>query len=152
MILALIPALSALFGGLIRPFVAAWTNYERLKVVTDEKGFEAAAAADAQIMSEALKSDVELNALKARLYGQPINRLIMFIAGVPPAIHFGLVFIDTIFASKFMFGAPGPLGIPKLPAPYDTFEWAIVSSFFIVHAVSLGVGNVAAWRERRGAR
>ncbi len=74
----------------------------------------------------------------------------MLIAGVPPAVHFGLVFLDTILASKFIFGAPGPLGVPKLPAPYDTFEWAIVSSFFHVHAVALGAGNVSAWLGRKG--
>jgi hypothetical protein len=33
-------------------------------------------------------------------------------------------------------------GVPKLPAPYDTFEWAVVSSFFLVHAVNLGKSNV----------
>ncbi|ACK51975.1 hypothetical protein Msil_3065 [Methylocella silvestris BL2] len=149
--IALLPILNALFGSLIKPFVAAWINYERDKFATTERGFEAAASSDAAVMSQALKSDIELNALKVQVYGQPVNRLIMLIAGVPPAVHFGLVFLDTILASKFIFGAPGPLGVPKLPAPYDTFEWAIVSSFFLVHAVALGAGNVSAWLNRKGA-
>jgi hypothetical protein len=37
----------------------------------------------------------------------------------------------------------------KLTAPYDTFEWAVVSSFFLVHAVNLGKSNVSAWLEKK---
>jgi hypothetical protein len=66
------------------------------------------------------------------------------IAGLPPAVHFGLVYIDTILASKAFLGGAF-FGVPKLPAPYDTFEWAVVSSFFLVHAVNLGKSNVASW-------
>jgi hypothetical protein len=44
----------------------------------------------------------------------------------------------------------GPrFGVLKLPAPYDTFEWAVVSSFFLVHAVNLGKSNVASWLGRK---
>ncbi len=147
----ILPILNALFGGLISPFVKTWSDYKRQQLVANERGFEAAAASDAQVMQAAIKSDVELGALKAQAFGQPINRLIMFIAGVPPALHFGLVFIDTILASKLLCGAPGPLGVPKLPTPYDTFEWAIVSSFFLVHAVTVGTSNVSSWLGRKGA-
>ncbi len=145
----ILPIINALFGGLITPFVNAWVGYKKNALIIEEKGFEAATASDAQVMQAALKSDIELNALKAQAFGQPINRLIMSIAGIPPALHFGLVFIDTVLASKFLLGSPGPLGVPKLPSPYDTFEWSIVSSFFLVHAVTLGTSNVAAWRDRK---
>ena len=70
--------------------------------------------------------------------------IITLVAGLPPAVHFGLVYIDTILASKAFLGA-AYFGVPKLPAPYDTFEWAVVSSFFLVHAVNLGKSNVASW-------
>jgi hypothetical protein len=43
-----------------------------------------------------------------------------------------IAYADTILASKGLLGA-AYFGVPKLPAPYDTFEWAIVSSFFLVH-------------------
>ncbi|WP_395664551.1 hypothetical protein [Methylocella sp.] len=151
MIALLLPALNALFGGLIRPFVKAWTDFERAKLAANVEGFSAAAEADAKIMQAAFANDAAVNALKAESRGEPLNRLIMLVAGVPPAVHFGLVFLDTILASRFLFGAPGPLGVPRLPRPYDTFEWAIVSSFFLVHAASLGVSNVTAWLGRKGA-
>ncbi|VTZ24344.1 conserved membrane hypothetical protein [Methylocella tundrae] len=140
----LLPLLNALLGGLITPFVTAWVNYKTNTATIKEQGFAAGAAADATVMQAALANDVQLAALKVQVYGQPINRLIMLIAGVPPALHFGLIFIDTIVASKAFLGAPF-FGVAKLPAPYDTFEWAIVSSFFLVHAVTLGTSNVSSW-------
>lgn len=144
MLALILPLLNAVLGGLITPFVTAWVDYKKSALTLDEKGFEAGAAADATVMQAALSADLQLNALKIQVYGQPINRLIMFVAGVPAAVHFGMVFLDTILAAKIFFGAPF-LGVPKLPAPYDTFEWAIVSSFFLVHAVSIGTSNVSAW-------
>jgi hypothetical protein len=42
----------------------------------------------------------------------------------------------------------GGFGVPKPPKPYDTFEWAVISSFF-VHAVNPGKSNVASWRGGR---
>lgn len=140
----IIPILNSLLGGLIKPFVAAWTDYERTKMTTGEAGFEKAAAADQAIMQAALVSDTQLAAMKVQLYGTPTYRIITLIAGLPPAIHFGLVYVDTILASKAFLGT-AYFGVPKLPTPYDTFEWAIVSSFFIVHAINVGSSNVSQW-------
>jgi hypothetical protein len=140
----IIPILNSVLGGIIKPFVAAWTDYERTKLTTGEAGFEAAAKADQAVMQAALAADVQLSAMKAQLYGTPTFRIITLVAGLPPAVHFGLVYIDTILASKAFLAAPY-FGVPKLPAPYDTFEWAVVSSFFLVHAVNLGKSNVASW-------
>jgi hypothetical protein len=144
MLALIIPILNSVLGGIIKPFVAAWTDYERTKLTTGEAGFEKAAASDAQIMQAALASDLQMAAMKVQLYGTRAYRIITLVAGLPPAIHFGLVYIDTILASKAFLGA-AYFGVPKLPAPYDTFEWAVVSSFFLVHAVNLGKSNVASW-------
>jgi hypothetical protein len=148
MLALIIPILNAVLGGIIKPFVAAWTDYERTKLVTGEAGFAAAAAADQAVMQAALTADVQLSAMKVQVYGTLSYRVITLIAGLPPAVHFGLVYIDTILASKAFLGA-AYFGVPKLPAPYDTFEWAVVSSFFLVHAVNLGKANVASWLGRK---
>ncbi|MGI0017002.1 MAG: hypothetical protein ACREBU_26565 [Nitrososphaera sp.] len=148
MLAILIPVLNSVLGGVIKPFVSAWTDYERAKLTTGVAGFEKAAEADAKIMQAALVSDVQLAALKVQVYGTTTYRIITLIAGLPPAVHFGLVFIDTILASKAFLGEPY-FGVPKLPSPYDTFEWAVVSSFFLVHAFSAGKSNVAAWLGRK---
>ncbi|MCI0600443.1 MAG: hypothetical protein L0Y60_13140 [Beijerinckiaceae bacterium] len=147
MLALIIPALNALFGSLINPFVQSWIKYKQDKLVIEERGFEAAAKSDQAVMEAVIDSNVRMAALKVQVYGTPINRFIVLIAGVPAALHFGLVFIDTILASEFAFGA-AVMGVPKLPAPYDTFEWAIVSSFFLVHAVNLGKSNVSEWLDR----
>ncbi|WPP04040.1 hypothetical protein [Methylocella tundrae] len=144
MLAILLPILNSLLGGALTTLAKTWTDYKTNTLTIREQGFAAGAAADASVLQQALISDVQLNALKVQVYGQPINRLIMLIAGVPPALHFGLIFIDTILASKLFMGAPF-FGVAKLPAPYDTFEWAIVSSFFLVHAVTLGTSNVSSW-------
>jgi hypothetical protein len=144
MLAIIIPILNSVLGGIIKPFVAAWTDYERTKLTTGEAGFAAAAAADSAVMQAALTADVQLAAMKVQVYGTLSYRVITLVAGLPPAVHFGLVYIDTILASKTFLGA-AYFGVPKLPAPYDTFEWAVVSSFFLVHAVNLGKSNVATW-------
>jgi hypothetical protein len=51
--------------------------------------------------------------------------------------------------ANFRIGKRCYFGVPKLPASYDTFEWAVVSSFFLVHAVNLGKSNVASWLEKK---
>ncbi|MGB6176246.1 MAG: hypothetical protein WBF43_07895 [Methylocella sp.] len=144
MLALIIPILNAVLGGIIKPFVAAWVNFEHTKLTTGEAGFAAAAAADATVMQAAIAADAQLAAMKAELYGTPTFRIITLIAGLPPALHFGLVYIDTILASKAFLGA-AYFGVPKLPAPYDTFEWAVVSSFFLVHALGPRASSVSAW-------
>lgn len=148
MLSLILSILNAVLGNIITPFVKAWVDYKRTALQTGEAGFEVAANADAAIMSQALDADIKLQALKVEVYGHPINRAVMWIAGLPAAIHFSLVFIDTILASSCFFGHP-LIGVPKLPAPYDTFEWAIVSSFFLIQAVHLGASNVAQWLNRK---
>ena len=82
----IIPILNAVLGGIIKPFVAAWTQYESTKMQTGEAGFEKGAAADAAIMQAALVSDVQLAAMKVSVYGTRTYRIITLIAGLPPAI------------------------------------------------------------------
>src|ERR1700730_18672082 len=148
MLALVIPILNSVLGGIIKPFVAAWVNFEQTKLTTGEAGFAAAAAAGSAVMQAALTADVQLSAIKVQVYGTPTYRVITLVAGLPPAIHFGLVYIDTILASKVFRGADH-FAVPNLPTPYDTFEWAVVSSFFLVHAVNLGKSNVAAWLGRK---
>ena len=144
MLALVISLLNSVLGGIIKPFVAAWTDYERTKLTTGEAGFEAAARSDAAVMQAALISDAQYAAMKVQLYGTRTYRIITLVAGLPPAVHFGLVYLDTILASKAFLGA-AYFGVPKLPAPYDTFEWAVVSSFFLVHAFGPRGSNVSAW-------
>lgn len=144
----LLPLIDKLLGSIITPFVNAWVSYKTTQMQTGESGFEKAAAADSVVMTAAMQADVQMAQMKVSLYGTTTYRIITLVAGLPPAIHFGLVYIDTILASKAFLGA-AYFGVPKLPAPYDTFEWAVVSSFFLVHAVNVGSSNVKQWLARK---
>ena len=148
MFMILLPLLDKLLGSIITPFVNAWVGYKTTQMQTGEAGFEKAAAADAVVMTAAMQADVQMAQMKVALYGSLTYRIVTLVAGLPPAVHFGLVYIDTILASKAFLGA-AYFGVPKLPAPYDSFEWAIVSSFFLVHMVTTGKSNVAQWLGRK---
>ena len=41
MLALIIPILNSVLGGIIKPFVAAWTDYERTKLTTGEAGSSA---------------------------------------------------------------------------------------------------------------
>lgn len=137
-----------LFGGIITPLVKAWSSYMVGRMQSNEAGFAAGAAADVAVTQAMLSTEVQNNALKVSVYGTPINRICMWTAGYPVCLHFGLVFVDTILASKAFYGQ-ALIGVPKLPAPYDNFEWLVVSSFFLVHAVHLGTSNVNSWLSKK---
>ncbi len=70
MLSIIIPLLNSVLGGIIKPFVAAWTEYERTKLTTGEAGFEAAAKSDAAVMQAALAADVQLRDEKVKVYGK----------------------------------------------------------------------------------
>ncbi len=138
-----------LLGGLLTPLVKAWSDYKRVQLTTNEAGFAAAAAADVETLKAALAADVADNALKVQLYGSGLYRFVSWFVGIAVAIHFGLVFWATILASRFLFGRD-VLGVPQAPGPYGAvFEWAIISSFFIVRAVHGGPSDVARWLGRK---
>lgn len=144
MLAFIIPILNSVLGGIIKPFVAAWTDYERAKLTTGEAGFEAATKGDSVVMQAALAADTQINALKIQTFGLPIVRFMMWVAGGMSAIYFAAVVLDTLLASKAFFGA-AVLGVPKLPPPFDTQVWLIVQSVFLIQAVHVGTSNVSAW-------
>lgn len=147
--MALLALVMPLLSGILTPLVKAWSDYKRLQLTTTEAGFAAAAAADVGTLKAVLAADVADNAMKVQLYGSGIYRFVCWFVGGAVAIHFGLVFWATILASKFLFGRD-VLGVPQAPGQYGAvFEWAIISSFFIVRAVHGGPSDVARWLGRK---
>lgn len=140
----LMPLINSLFGGLLLPLFKEWTKYRTDIATSKEAGFEAAAKADQANLKTIADDEVANNVLKVQLYGTPTYRIITLIVGIPVAVHFGLIFIDTIFASKFLYGR-SVLGVPDPPGQYPFYEWAIIASFFLVHAVNIGTSNVKTW-------
>lgn len=112
-----------------------------------EKRADAAVAArtsdnvtGAQVAAELLKAQIETNKLKVANNAWWGAQLIILVAALPCAIHIAGIMLD----STFRFG----WGIPRVPAPYDTYEWAIVQSFFILQPVNGLIGVINAWVRR----
>jgi hypothetical protein len=140
----LMPIINFLFGGVLQGFFTSWLSYKTNLATSTEAGFGAATIADAQNLQAVANAEIANNALKVSLYGTPTYRLITLLVGVPVAVHFSLIFLDTILASKFLYGN-AILGVPNPPGQYPMYEWLIISSFFLVHAVTIGTSNVKAW-------
>ena len=147
--MAILALIMPLISGILTPFVKAWSDYKRTQLTTNEAGFVAATASDAAVIKASLVADVADNAMKVQLFGSGIYRFVSWFVGAAVAIHFGLVFWATILASKFLFGRD-ILGVPQAPGQYGAvFEWAIISSFFIVHAVHGGPSDVSRWLDKK---
>ena len=147
--MAILALIMPLISGILTPFVKAWSDYKRTQLTTNEAGFVAATASDAEVIKASLTADVADNALKVQLYGSGIYRFVSWFVGAAVALHFGLVFWATILASKFLFGRD-VLGVPQAPGQYGAvFEWAIISSFFIVRAVHGGPSDVSRWLAKK---
>jgi hypothetical protein len=140
----LMPIINTLFGGLLLPLFKEWTAYRTNLATSKEAGFEAAAKVDQANLQTIANAEIANNALKVQLYGTPTYRIITLVVGLPVAVHFGLIFVDTILASKFLYGS-SVLGVPDPPGQYPLYEWAIIASFFLVHAVNIGTSNVKQW-------
>jgi len=125
----------------------------------DLQGFTTAAGVDHQGYKAYLEAQVETNRMKMAQNSWWGAKLIILMAGVPASMHFAAVMLDSLpfpivaLGSYYMpyiaTHAVGSWGIPKLPSPYDTYQWAIVQSFFLVMPVQTGVSAVAQWLNRR---
>lgn len=105
---------------------------------------------DAQNDSERIAADIEIKRLEAELaahseavsirkatVGQWEMRLIVFMAGFPPAAHFAAVCLDSALPGLF----PG-WTVHALPPPMDQWQGSIILSLFGLAAVKLGAAAV----------
>ena len=100
------------------------------------------AGGDKDIALARFQAEIQLASLKAASSTWWGARLIILVAGVPCAVHIAAIMID----STFMFG----WRVPRVPAPYDTYEWAIVQSFFLVNVAQHVTSTLStAWLGRK---
>lgn len=133
----LLSAINFLSGGAFDKIVTAVVGIVNKK--TEAQIVAMGVGKDA--LASALQANIELNKQKIEQTGWWGAKLIILIAGVPSAVHFGAVMLD----STFRFG----WGIPKVPPPYDSYEWAIVQSFFLVMPAMTLVGGFVQWLTKR---
>lgn len=101
------------------------------------KTFEAKDDNQKQIILATLAKTQEDNKLRAAL--TPQFQWVIYGFAVPCMIHFGLIMIDSSLPGDWH------MGIPKVPAPYDTYESQIILSFFILQPVNTVAKGVLSW-------
>jgi hypothetical protein len=136
-----ITAIGALVQSAISAIAVPLLGYLGKRQEVQLDGFRNATGFDLDAYKAALAAQIEINRIRASANAWIGARIITMVAGLPAAMHFGSVMLD----STFQFG----WGIPKVPAPYDGYEWAIVQSFFIVAPVMPLVSATAAWLSRK---
>lgn len=136
---SLIFGLLAKLPGLAERFF----DYQAKKLDRELEGFKTASGVDLDAFKAHLAAQLENNRLRLAQQSWWGAKLIILTAGIPAAAHFGAVFLDTLIPPF------GSWGIPKLPPPYDTYQWAIVQSFFLVMPAMAGVNAISQWLNRR---
>jgi hypothetical protein len=118
-------------------------DWQVKKANVELDGFKTGAEVDLAAFQAHLAAQVEINRMKVAQNAWWGAKLIILIAGIPASLHFGAVFLDTIIPPF------GSWGIPRLPAPYDVYQWAIVQSFFLVMPVQTLASAVSQWLGRK---
>lgn len=117
------------------------------------KQTDATLTAGKDVVIGSMQATVENNRLKALQNGWWGAQAIILISGLPCAIHFASVVLDsTPFWIPFFMDQAHRVGswkVPPLPAPYDAYERDIVMSFFVVMPVMSMVGGFVTWLTRR---
>ena len=120
--------LNALTGGLLK----AWES--KLKADSDEKKLIAdAAIADINRQIEARREATEIRKATAGFWEM---RVATALAAWPLTLHLALVTLDTMLTSVHW-------GIPRLPAPMDEWQAAIILSLFGLQGVTGSVSAIA---------
>lgn len=118
------------------------------------EGFRHGATIDLDAFRAYLNAQAETNRMKLAQNSWWGAKLIILIAGVTASVHFGLVMVDSMCPASWGLGripAKGGcgMGIPALPPPYDTYQWAIVQSFFLVMPAMPLANAVSQWLARK---
>jgi hypothetical protein len=134
-------AIGSLVEKIVAGIAAPLLGYLGKRQEVQLDGFRNATGFDLDAYKAALDAQIETSRIRAAANAWIGARIITMVAGLPAAVHFGAVMLD----STFRFG----WGVAKVPAPYDQYEWAIVQSFFVVAPAMPLVAATAAWLSRK---
>ena len=128
MIGGLVLKILGLFGsGLLESIVTRVADHFRQKASEDLARFQTGVQADTQVALAQINAKLEARKRQADILqadrGWRVTAWIRPLLVYPCVVHFGAIVLDSTF--------PLGWGIAKLPAPYDTYEQAIILSFFI---------------------
>jgi len=133
-------------------------DWQVKKANVELDGFKHGSSVDLIAFRAHLEAQVETNRMKLAQNAWWGAKLIILIAGVPSAAHFGAVMLDSmpfpyLTWSGWFFAIEthrvGSWGIVALPKPYDQYQWAIVQSFFLVMPVQTLASAASQWLSRK---
>lgn len=136
-----------LLFGILPGLARSALEYFNKKADVELQGYTTGTQADTERLRYYLAAQVETNRLKLAQQSWWGARLIILITGLPAALHMGAVFVDSTF--QLGCGSYGCLQVPKIPAPYDTYEYAIVQSFIIITPAQPVLNSFASWLRRK---
>jgi hypothetical protein len=114
-------------GGAMETVVSRVAEHFRQKASDDLARHQTDVAADTQIALAQVNAELEARKTQAQIMeadrGWRVTAWIRPLLVYPCVLHFGAIMLD----STFLFG----WGIARLPPPYDSYEQAIILSFFI---------------------
>jgi hypothetical protein len=123
-------------GALVQELGAARTDLANAQTVQAREA--------AKIRVAELEADIahrrSMAEVRIATAGDPVTRLLVAVAGLPPALHFGAVCLDSALPDLF----PG-WTVAALPAPMDEWQGAIILSLFGL----AGIKGAAALIRRR---
>lgn len=141
--------LSLFLDGIFKIFPALaqqYLDYRLKQASTEIEGFQKIGSLDLAAYQAYLNAQVETNKLKLAQQSWWGARLIILVAGLSCTAHFSAVIWDSL---PWLGHVVGSWQIPKLPSPYDTYEWAIVQSFFILAPATPVFNAVSLWLARK---
>lgn len=123
----LVKLLGWLGGDVFMKLVGAVADYFQKKADSDLARYQTGVAADTQIALALVNAELQTRQAQAQLLqadrGWWVTAWIRPLLVYPCVAHFGAIVLDSTF--------PLHWGIAKLPPPYDSYEQAIILSFFI---------------------
>ena len=123
----LVKFLGWLGGDLFTKLIGAVADYFQKKADGDLARYQTGVAADTQIALALVNAELQARQAQAQLLqadrGWWVTAWIRPLLVYPCVAHFGAIVLDSTF--------PLHWGIAKLPAPYNSYEQAIILSFFI---------------------
>ena len=112
----------------------------------DLAGFEEGAKQDAATYQAYLAATIQMAQIKASQNTWFGARLIILLTAGSASLHFTAIMLDSLP----IFGhAVGSWSVPKLPPPYDGYEWTLLQSFFLTTPIAPALSAVATWLHRK---
>jgi hypothetical protein len=136
-LIALLGLLLPAFGSILTPLFG-WLNKKQDVTLS---GAQSAMGADVTLSKAYLDAQIQAEQIKVANNQWIGPKIIACAAGELSLIYYGAIVLDSMF--KFGWA------IDKLPAPWDSYSWIILSSFIVVSPVAPVLSATATWLGRK---